>query len=102
MTEDRSGADLRDVELAAAQARIAKLEALGAERQRAERVHDALYRIAAAAGATEDLHAFYAVIHGIVAELMYADNCYIALYDDQRKMINFPYRAALLEARATR
>ena len=68
MTEDRSGADLRDVELAAAaQARI---EALEAEPQRAERVHDALYGIAAAAGATEDLHAFYAVIHGTVAELM--------------------------------
>ena len=91
MTEDRSGGDLRDGELAAAQARIAELEVLEAERQRAERVQDALYRIAAAAGATEDLHAFYAVIHGIVAELMYADNFYIALYDDQRKMINFPY-----------
>src|SRR4029453_7324335 len=34
---------------------------------------------------------FYAKIHAIVRELMYADNFYIALYDAERQMINFPY-----------
>jgi len=30
-------------------------------------------------------------MHGIVGELMDASNFYIALYDDEREMINFPY-----------
>ena len=34
---------------------------------------------------------FYAAMHGIVGELMDASNFYIALYDDEREMINFPY-----------
>src|SRR5688572_772151 len=59
--------------------------------ERAQRVQDALYRIAEAASAAQDMHAFYATIHEIVAELMYARNLYIALYDDERERINFPY-----------
>ena len=59
--------------------------------ERAQRVQDALYRIAEAASAAQDMHAFYATIHEIVAELMYARNLYIALYDDERDRINFPY-----------
>ncbi len=35
--------------------------------------------------------AFYEAIHEIVRELMYADNFYIALYDDRREMINFAF-----------
>ena len=35
--------------------------------------------------------AFYAPIHEIVGELMYADNFYIALYDEERQLINFPF-----------
>ena len=34
---------------------------------------------------------FYAAIHEIVRELMYADNFYIALYDDRRELISFPF-----------
>ncbi|HEY1518330.1 MAG TPA: GAF domain-containing protein, partial [Solirubrobacteraceae bacterium] len=30
-------------------------------------------------------------IHGVVAELMYASNFYIALYDDERRLISWPY-----------
>jgi hypothetical protein len=71
--------------------RVAELEAREGEHERTAKIQDALYRIADAASAAEDLHAFYATIHGIVAELMYADNAYIALYDEQRDAINFPY-----------
>ena len=67
------------------------LETRDAERADAERLQDALYRIAEAASAAQDLHAFYATIHGIVGELMDARNFYIALYDDERRAINFPY-----------
>jgi GAF domain-containing protein/CheY-like chemotaxis protein len=59
--------------------------------ERADRVQDALYRIAEAASAAQDLPAFYATIHGIVGELMYAENLFIALYDAERQRINFPY-----------
>jgi GAF domain-containing protein/CheY-like chemotaxis protein len=59
--------------------------------ERAQRVQEALYRIAEAASAAQDLHAFYATIHQIVGELMYAQNFYVALYDEERQAINFPY-----------
>ncbi len=51
----------------------------------------ALYRIAQAASTVTDMQEFYAAMHGIVGELMDASNFYIALYDDERQMINFPY-----------
>ena len=54
-------------------------------------IQDALYRIASAASAAHDLDAFYAEMHAIVGEFMYADNMYIALYDADRQRINFPY-----------
>ncbi|HEY4228209.1 MAG TPA: GAF domain-containing protein, partial [Candidatus Limnocylindrales bacterium] len=83
----------RDVssELEAARARIAELEALEAERTRAVLVQGALYRIAEAASAGDDMPAFYRTIHEIVGELMYAENLYIALYDDERERMNYPY-----------
>ncbi len=57
----------------------------------ASKIQSALYRIAEAASSAEDLHAFFARIHEIVAELMFARSFYVALYDDQRERINFPY-----------
>ena len=54
-------------------------------------VDAALYRIAQAASSVTDMQEFYAAMHGIVGELMDASNFYIALYDDDREMINFPY-----------
>jgi GAF domain-containing protein/CheY-like chemotaxis protein len=78
-------------ELAAAQKRIAQLEAREAAHQSTEKVQAALYRIAETASAAQDMPTFYAKIHEIVGELMYADNFYIALYDEERQQINFPY-----------
>ncbi|HET7028124.1 MAG TPA: GAF domain-containing protein [Candidatus Limnocylindrales bacterium] len=78
-------------ELESARRRIAELEALEAERGRAEKVQSALYRIADAASAAHDLQEFYRTIHGIVGELMYAENFYIALYDEERERMNYPY-----------
>jgi GAF domain-containing protein/CheY-like chemotaxis protein len=81
----------RAQDAAALQARVAELEARDADRARSEVVQAALYRITDAASGTADLQDFYARIHAIVGELMDAENCYIALYDDQRQAINFPY-----------
>src|SRR2546430_234378 len=78
-------------EVAALRARVAELEALEAERERAEQVQAALYRIADAASAAEDMPEFYAAMHRIVGELMYANYFYIALYDDARQMVSFPF-----------
>lgn len=56
-----------------------------------EQVQAALYRIAETASAAQDMTAFYAAMHDIVRELMYADNFYIALYDERRHLLNYPY-----------
>ena len=72
-------------------ARVAELEAREAEHTRTERVQAALYRIAEAATAASDLGAFYREVHATVATLMHAENFYIALYDEARRAINFPY-----------
>ena len=34
---------------------------------------------------------FYAEIHRIVGELMYAENFYIVLYDEERQLLNWPF-----------
>jgi len=59
-------------EVRALRDRVAELEALEAERERSEKVQAALYRIAETASAAQDMHEFYAAIHRIVGELMYA------------------------------
>ena len=58
---------------------IPRWQTLEAEYRRTEQVQAALYRIAEAASAVEDIQDFYAAIHRIVAELMFARNFYIAL-----------------------
>jgi GAF domain-containing protein len=78
-------------ELAEARRRLAELEAVEAERAPAAKVQEALYRIAELAGAARDLQEFYRAIHGVVAELMYASNFFIALYDEERRLISWPY-----------
>ncbi len=76
---------------AALRRRIVTLEASEADRGRALKIQDALYRIADAASGVNDMAEFYPAIHRIVGELMYADNFYIALYDDERRTMNYPY-----------
>jgi PAS domain S-box-containing protein len=61
------------------------------ERKRAEALQGALYRIAEKARSAEALPQLYASIHAILGELMYAKNCYIALYDPATDMVSFPY-----------
>jgi GAF domain-containing protein/CheY-like chemotaxis protein len=71
--------------------RIADLE------QQLQRVADAaktqaaLYRIADLASRADDLQEFYRGIHKVLGELMYAENIYIALFDEERRQINFAY-----------
>ena len=61
------------------------------DEKRAQALNSALLRIAEKASSAEDLQQFYAAIHTIVAELMYAKNFYIALYDPGAQLLTFPY-----------
>lgn len=61
------------------------------EQKRAETISSALYRIAEKTSLAQDLQQFYAAIHGIVGELMYAHNFYIAIYDPLTQTLSFPY-----------
>jgi PAS domain S-box-containing protein len=90
MAEGRRSVTAED-ELADARRRLAELEAAEAERRRAERVQAALYRIAELASSAEDMQDFYRAVHGVVGELTYAKNFFIALYDEERQLINWPY-----------
>src|SRR5919199_1733369 len=78
-------------ELAEARRRLTELEAVEAEREHAEKVQAALYRIAELASADQDMQDFYRAVHGVVGELMYASNFFIALYDEERQLISWPY-----------
>ena len=61
------------------------------EQKRTEELNSALYAIAARTHSAEDLQAFFAAIHNIVGQLMYARNFYIALYDPETQLLSFPY-----------
>jgi two-component system cell cycle sensor histidine kinase/response regulator CckA len=61
------------------------------ERKRVEQIQAALYRIAERANSTVDLGQFFQSIHETVAELMYARNLFIALYDEGRDTLRYPY-----------
>jgi diguanylate cyclase (GGDEF)-like protein len=61
------------------------------QRQRGERLQAALFRIAELASAPEDREDFYAAMHRVIGSLLYARNFYIALLDDDRQRITFPY-----------
>src|SRR3954451_14762007 len=50
-----------------------------------------LYRVAETSATARDLPAFYRAMHAIVGELMDATNCFIALHDEERDRVNFPY-----------
>lgn len=61
------------------------------ERKRAESLQAALYAISEAANAGEDLIALCSQIHRIIGELLPAANCFVALYDEDKDELSFPY-----------
>jgi len=67
------------------------LQAEIVERQRAEKLQRALYRITELSVTAGSLERFYADVHGVVGELLYARNFYIALLTPDGDHIEFPY-----------
>lgn len=63
------------------------------ERQRAERLQSALFRIAQLATADIDENEFYERVHAMVGELINAANFFIALLSNDRRILGFPYYA---------
>ena len=61
------------------------------DRKRVEALSSALYRVAEKSSSAHDLQQFFAAVHSIVDELMYAKNFYIALYDPVTELLSFPY-----------
>ena len=61
------------------------------DRLHAQKLQDALYRIAAVSTSARDLNELYPAIHAIVADLLDARNFYIALYDQAANWMTFPY-----------
>src|SRR5258706_2993611 len=70
---------------------VASLNSDQANFKRELKIRKALYEIADAASAVEDMQLFYKKLHKIVGKLMYAENLIIALYDSQNDLITWPY-----------
>src|SRR3954462_3933034 len=65
--------------------------------ERELRVQRALVAIGDAANAADDLQDFYRTVHETLRTLTWADNCYLALYDQDRQTINYPYFADAID-----
>jgi len=61
------------------------------ERQRAERLQAAVYRIAEQADRCATPADLYQAVHEIIQDVMPARNFYIALYDEEEDLLSFPY-----------
>jgi PAS domain S-box-containing protein/putative nucleotidyltransferase with HDIG domain len=61
------------------------------ERERAEKVQKAIYRISEAAIQAQGLEELFTAINRIISELMPAKNFYVALYDPEEDLLRFPY-----------
>src|ERR1700737_5521481 len=61
------------------------------DRKRAEALSSGLYPIAEKSCSAHDLQQFFAAVHSIADELMYARNFYIALHDPLTDTVSFPY-----------
>ena len=62
------------------------------ERQKVESLQHALFEISELAANLEgDMNVFYSSLHEILARLISAPNCYIAILDKQQESLSFPY-----------
>jgi PAS domain S-box-containing protein len=61
------------------------------ERTQFEKLQNTLYLISEAASSSKDLNALYSFVHGVVNQLIPAKNLYIALYNAETEMVEFPY-----------
>lgn len=60
-------------------------------RKQSEHIQTAVYRIAKIAVSAKTLESLYKGVHEIIGEIMDARNFYIALHDEEKDTISFPY-----------
>lgn len=72
---------------------LVRLESSVSKLEYAERLQKALYEIASFSYFANDFSSFYKRLHQIVNSLIYAPNFFIALYDDETELLQFPYFA---------
>ncbi|MFI5197573.1 MAG: EAL domain-containing protein [Thermoanaerobaculia bacterium] len=70
---------------------LAQVLASALERKRAAALQETRSRIAEAGEQARDLDEFYAAVHALMGNLIDARNFYIALYDEDEKLLSFPY-----------
>jgi signal transduction histidine kinase len=63
------------------------------ERKAAERLQAALFRIAELTNTTPNINEFYAAVHAVIGQLLYARNFFVALLVDNDGAFDFPYAA---------
>ncbi|WP_299010606.1 diguanylate cyclase [uncultured Shewanella sp.] len=68
-----------------------KLKQEVSERRRAENLQKALFEIADLATSNIDTSQFYAEIHKVISRLLAANNCFIALLNEQHTGLSFPF-----------
>jgi len=61
------------------------------ERKAAEQLQKALYLISETVNSSRNLDNLYHSVHQIIGELIWAENFFIALYDEGTKNVHFPY-----------
>lgn len=61
------------------------------ERTHAEKLQAALYKISELTASSQDMQAFYRATHNVLCGLMAADNCYIALLNQDGSKLTFPF-----------
>jgi transcriptional regulator with GAF, ATPase, and Fis domain len=62
-----------------------------ADRERAEHLQSALFQIAELSSQPGDMAELFQTLHGIVGDLLFAQNFYIALFEDAIGEVTFPY-----------
>ncbi|MEB0043632.1 MULTISPECIES: EAL domain-containing protein [unclassified Pseudomonas] len=62
-----------------------------AERERAEHLQNVLFQIAELSSRPGDMAELFHSLHGIVGDLLFAKNFYIALFDEATSEVTFPY-----------
>ncbi len=73
--------------------RAQRLERIAKRRRYSAQLQSALYHIADVSGADLSMSEFMEKLHAIMRELMYAENFFIALYDEARQRVSFVYYA---------
>lgn len=71
--------------------RTTELEREASEHRRAETMQNVFYRISERATAGLPFYNFLKSVHALLSELMYARNCYVALYNEAKHTLDFPY-----------